>query len=357
MSNDLRVLRRRIDEADVAEERMRRNGPSTGAPTMFGTVVNGGAMSSTEPNVFLIQRSLLTFQRREGAPVSIVPRSGAPDQLVAVIGPGVPVAGDILIARFAPGGRWISDFGMSRSKSPGGGCGCTCIPKTLVLDSDLSNNEWYQLGGDPLDTYGSYPITFTWQQSAVHALGVLAGDATDPSGNIFGYIKMPPEGWFSKPIPLSTTDVTTGETVTWTQQYWLYGSGCRLWITVFYPRSVTVYPDGIGQQTGYLFNASLQSPVTIDGTIGNGSFSPICGILPANCDNFEINIFAYAAYLGPFTGNSVDTTVASGTSALDLAAPGGSYYGGYYGDCVPLDSTGSAGTGTLSNILDLQSGG
>ncbi|MDR3638685.1 MAG: hypothetical protein P4L84_33070 [Isosphaeraceae bacterium] len=34
-------------------------------------------------------------------------------ELVTVLGPGVPSAGDVLLAKLAPGGRWVSDFGRA----------------------------------------------------------------------------------------------------------------------------------------------------------------------------------------------------------------------------------------------------
>lgn len=359
--NDRRILRRRIDDTVEALDRARRPDGNPGAPTIFGPVVNGGSMPTTVPGTFLITPSVLTSPLQEGAASTVAPVSGN-TELVTVLGPGVPGVGDYLIARLAPGSRWVADYGTTNKK---GQC-CDCIPATLILDSDLTAVESNTIGLFGYFASDVSPIEFTWQASPIQTIGLDYGLNLPYLGyqsSSLEYLNLPPFGWFSKVIPghsnpfygLATYDCI----------YWLKVVGCGITISVIvlYPFTATgsiIVNDPIGHwerktisAQGWLANTASINIEDYGALLGWGV--QVTGVL-TGCDvdigSWLIQTVEAVAGAGDIAFSIQSNPII--TDAIDLFGSGNSSYGyGYYGKCISRDELNANGNGETAGLTGM----
>lgn len=125
-----RILRDRLDAAALAADRLDA-GRAPGTPRQMVSVYDGGAIPTTVPKVFLTHPASLDAP--EAANSAYTAAVDASTTLpVVVLGPGVPKAGDLLVAT-AVGGRWVA--GMKGTTGPASTpCGPCALPhKDLTL--------------------------------------------------------------------------------------------------------------------------------------------------------------------------------------------------------------------------------
>lgn len=325
MRNDLRILRRDFETLSAASG-PRRFGPTSGAPTIVGKVVDDGNMPTSVPNDFLINIGTVGGPLLEGAPLTFTPVPGVNENVV-VLGPGVPVAGDLLIARLAPGSRWVSESPRKKKKSP---CKCMCVPRKLILDANVG---LLARTPDPLPLLLSqlpFPVTLTWGAAPFTDLvlwsyggqaSLNGGNGLSASGGAFVYATVPAQAWFSEPL-------TIGPGMC---QLWLYISGCVAFIYVVAPGSLTL-PLNFG------------GSMTFDGILFSwpGQYLYFGGFAGMECDPYELDGFAWIATMedGTFT--------AVGTEYIGLTGDASYYY--YARNCIQLDANGRAGVGTIQLI-------
>lgn len=106
--DESRTLRARLDRLLAAADRLDRDRPG-GVPRYLGRVYSGGALPTAVPRVYLTRPLALAATESEGSAVTLTPDTTR-SVPVLVLGPGVPAAGDDLIARQTQG-RWVAGFG------------------------------------------------------------------------------------------------------------------------------------------------------------------------------------------------------------------------------------------------------
>lgn len=107
MSNDLRVLRRRQEDAQVEAER-RVYGAENGAPVLVGRTTSDGAYPTSARAVYKIALDVVNCQLKEGAPVSFA-TTGA-FEYAANFGSAVPPFGTEVRLDLMPGGRFAFEY-------------------------------------------------------------------------------------------------------------------------------------------------------------------------------------------------------------------------------------------------------
>jgi hypothetical protein len=317
--NELRVLRRRIDDAygRLARRRARRSG--LGSPAMLGKVVDGGNMPHGVPGVFRLKPQRVSFLEREGAPVSFHDLAGQP--VTTVLRNKAPAAGNMLPSRLI-GGRWVSEFGVAK-EAP---C-CQCVPKVLVLDSDMTVNDASKEGifTTSFTTQVSWPITLTYgpapiRTAAIWGQTILLGADGGEAIGFFSYVQLPAQGWFSGPV-----DDGLGNTVI----YWLWVSSCALYVMPLGPGTITMtLNDG---STASYDGMAFPQAVTW------------AALGKKNCDNLDVGIWALNGR------QRIENAVFEVEVFTDMITlTGQDLY--YYPGCVPLDENNSAGVGQTKII-------
>jgi hypothetical protein len=114
IDDELRTLRRRVT---ALESRAAVTGPdpTPGTFSRRGQVYNAGSMPTSVPGAFAVHPVKVTGAESEGAAVAFSANTTQTFYMTA-IGPGVPVAGDVLTGHLI-GGRWVA--GMGRSTAAG----------------------------------------------------------------------------------------------------------------------------------------------------------------------------------------------------------------------------------------------
>lgn len=323
MRNDIRILRRRLDDAFAALPRPRRS--STGAPTMLGVVTDRGDMPTTVPAFFSVTPATVQYSGppMAGMPITVEPYTDGRSSSFLVIGPDVPVAGDALIARLAPGGRWIADHSARPKTSP---C-CTCIPRTLLFDSDAPA---VMTGDDALPPFYTglpYPLTFEWGPPPVPSVviysagggsGAQGVEGLDAQAGAYAYVQFPSAAWFTEPF-----SIAGGAQIA----LYAYVSGCAMFIIPFSVGAVTVNLLAGGTTTF----GGFYDPFDYLCTGLNKAWSP--------CNPFEVDFWTF----GGIAPNEV-----SGTDYLIMTGSTSYYY--QYGGCIELDNNFSAGVGQVLPI-------
>lgn len=154
---DTRLLRDRREETAAQLDRARLHQPDR-PPALAGTIANAGSMPTHVPAFFAVRPSAISSVEGEALPGS-VRDSVTALELVLVLGPQVPQAGDRLVA-FEVGDRWVAQFDgpASRDTIALPGCFCTQTPRTLAL---VSNNHEFG-GGMFQDATLAYTTTPAW---------------------------------------------------------------------------------------------------------------------------------------------------------------------------------------------------
>lgn len=332
------LTRRYEDLRGRAELRHALNGGDVDSPALLGQVMNGnGGMPQSVPGQFLVQPVYLP-----GVPNGVPTEGSAPTfgadgvpELVTVLGPGVPRAGDVLLARLV-GSRWVAEFGKS-----GGKCDCRCVPKVLTLRSDWAPTDaaGAVVAGPFANGLVEFPVTLTWGPPPVDRALLAPGDSglTNSGGTLGGggggsgggtgpttpfgfYMQFPEASWWSDTMQAGPN----------TFAFWLYVSGCAVNVVPVFLGTVGVpsTPDTSGLPT---------FPAIVSFQAGYVFFSGL-GNKDNDCDPLHLKVWSYLSRTLSF----VNTTTTLGTDKIDVTGDR------YESDCVNLDDeTDSAGAGTI----------
>jgi hypothetical protein len=336
-SNERRVLRRRLDDADFRVDRLPPRG-DLGSPAMVGKVFDAGHMPHGVPGVFTVQPQRVHFDEKEGAPVTFKTMAGKPK--VVVLREGAPKVGDYLLSSLV-NGRWVAETVGDPKDAP---C-CQCLPQTFLFQADLTVQEALAMALWP--AFADLDIQFDWGPSPVRSIVIVPLEfGNNPFGNVAGYIETPDLGYWAA----APAEITEAYGVT---HYWLYFTGCTANVVplmgggTVYPTAAEAGLDGDGLQYG-----ALDRPVHVDASFPAIPWpgTIVQGLLPRDCDHEHIESFFWRTY-ELLLGVSTD----HGTGAIDLIGEFGySYYQNK--DCIPLETANSVAGGTLRDLRDLQDG-
>lgn len=165
-ADEFRALRNRLGPLADAIDRADRDRPQ-GVPRYAGRVFSGGAIPTSIPKVFVTHPLAFTATESEGSTPTLTPDTSR-SVPVLVLGPGVPVAGDDLIARQVQG-RWVA--GMSASAPP-----VQCGTITYTIRGCFGN----LLSGATVTVYdgnnNTFPVltTGTTNSSGVYVAAIFA---------------------------------------------------------------------------------------------------------------------------------------------------------------------------------------
>ncbi len=153
----------------------------------LGQVYNGGAIPTAVPRVFLTRPVRVGGSESENSPTSST-IDGSASVPVVVLGPGVPVAGDHLVAWLA-GNRWVADVDGVAATPPTTvalpGCHCTTTPAVLDM---ISADETCDGGMFQSDILRYVPTPPEYSGLFLGANSFLSDNAhTDQYGDTFRY--------------------------------------------------------------------------------------------------------------------------------------------------------------------------
>lgn len=155
--DEFRVLRDRLRQRAHQLDRAHLHQPDRTA-ALVGSIYNAGSIPSQVPAFFAVRPSSVTGVEGEGQSASVQDSSSA-QEIVLVLGPQVPRAGDRLVA-FQVGDRWVAQF--NRPTGPDTvalpGCFCDKTPRTVTM---VSNNHEFG-GGMFQDATLAYTTTPAW---------------------------------------------------------------------------------------------------------------------------------------------------------------------------------------------------
>lgn len=150
-NDEFRTLRNRLGSLTDAIDRADRD-RSQGVPRYCGRVYSGGALPTAVPRVYLTRPLAISATESEGATPTLT-ADATRSVPVLVIGPGVPVAGNDLIAR-QHAGRWVAPFPATAAPVVTTPCSPCAIPR---IDLSLS---WTYLNTSA--TLSTQAITLTY---------------------------------------------------------------------------------------------------------------------------------------------------------------------------------------------------
>jgi hypothetical protein len=187
VTDDDAQLRRRQDDARKALEAL--SSPEGRAAAVYsGQIFDGGAIPNSVPRMFYTHPFGASATEAAGAVPTVT--IGTETVPVLVLGPGVPVAGDRLIARQV-GGTWVAPMMGGYPSGPSTPCHPCAIPRRdLNLSLTYRNDNLFGLGSVAIPlryvSAGTCPGGITGPDGTVTGVDYWLADDGDPICNLQG---------------------------------------------------------------------------------------------------------------------------------------------------------------------------